>query len=157
MDKVIIYTDGGCRGNPGPGGWAATLQMQAHKKALYGYATQTTNNRMELTAAVMALESLRRPCEVILHTDSQYLRQGITQWISNWKRNGWKTAQRKPVKNADIWQQLERAVEPHKIEWCWVKGHAGDLGNERADQLVNQAIDRGLTGEITPDQIVIEA
>ncbi len=149
MNKVTIYTDGGCRGNPGPGGWAASLQMNVHRKELYGYEAETTNNRMELTAAVKALESLQRPCIVVLHTDSQYLRQGITQWITNWKRNGWKTAQRKPVKNADLWQQLDNAVGPHKIDWCWVKGHAGDQGNERADRLVNMAIDQGLAGEVS--------
>ncbi len=155
MNKVTIYTDGGCRGNPGPGGWAATLQKNAHKKELFGYVVDTTNNRMELTAAVKALESLQRPCAVVLHTDSLYLRKGITQWISNWKRNGWKTAQRKPVKNTDLWQQLECVASPHQIDWFWVKGHAGDSGNERVDQLVNLAIDQGLAGEITPNETVV--
>ncbi len=154
MCEVIIYTDGGCRGNPGPGGWGATLQMNAHKKELYGYVVETTNNRMELTAAVKALETLQRSCMVSLHTDSQYLRQGITTWITNWKRNGWKTAQKKPVKNADLWQQLDQAAARHQVDWCWVKGHAGDPGNERADQLVNLAIDRGLAGEIAPEVVV---
>jgi len=157
MSTVIIYSDGGCRGNPGPGGWAATLQVKMHTKELYGFVPQTTNNRMELTAAIMALESLKYPCDVILHTDSQYLRQGITQWIANWKRNGWKTAQRKPVKNADLWQQLDAATSSHQIDWRWVKGHAGDSGNERADQLVNLAIDRGLAGELAVDSVVTVA
>jgi len=135
MSAVIIHTDGGCKGNPGPGGWGAILQFGEVQKELSGGEAMTTNNRMELTAAIMALEALKRPCQVELHTDSQYLRNGITLWIKNWKARGWKTASKDDVKNVDLWTRLDEAVQPHKISWHWVKGHAGDALNERADQL----------------------
>jgi len=141
-DKVIIYTDGACRGNPGPGGWGALLQFGDNEKALYGADPQTTNNRMELQAAIEALNALRRGCRVELYTDSQYLRNGVLQWMDNWKRKDWKTANRKPVKNRDLWEKLDGLLGQHTINWHWVKGHAGDAGNERADQLANQAIDQ---------------
>jgi ribonuclease HI len=138
---VEIYTDGACSGNPGPGGWGALLRYGSHEKELCGgEAAATTNNRMELTAAIEALESLTRPVSVRLHTDSTYLRNGITSWMSRWKRNGWRTADRQPVKNADLWRRLDEAVSRHDIEWLWVKGHAGDPGNERADALANQGM-----------------
>ena len=132
---VHIYTDGACLGNPGPGGWAALLRSGKHERELVGAASETTNNRMELRAALNALQALTRPCEVYLHTDSQYLRQGITQWVQNWQRNGWKTAGKKPVKNKDLWQALLEAIEPHEVKWEWVKGHAGHTENERVDTL----------------------
>ncbi len=132
---VTVWTDGACSGNPGPGGWGAILRAGAAEKELSGGEPETTNNRMELTAAIMALEALSRPCAVELHTDSQYLRGGVTGWIAGWKRNGWKTADRKPVKNVDLWQRLERAAERHRVAWHWVKGHAGHDENERADAL----------------------
>lgn len=141
MTLVEIYTDGACRGNPGPGGWGAMLRYAGHEKSLYGGEPQTTNNRMELTAAIQALESLKRPCRVVLTTDSQYLRRGITEWLPNWKRRGWRTAERKPVKNVDLWQRLDVLAARHEIEWRWVKGHNGHPGNERADCLANQGID----------------
>ncbi|MGO4403219.1 ribonuclease HI [Bosea sp. RAF48] len=134
-DTVEVWTDGACSGNPGPGGWGAILSYNGVEKELSGGEAQTTNNRMELMAAIAALEALKRPCTVALHTDSQYLRQGITGWIHGWKKNGWKTADRKPVKNVELWQRLETALGRHKIEWKWVKGHAGDEMNERADAL----------------------
>ncbi len=134
-DRVIIHTDGACSGNPGPGGWGAILEYRGVEKELYGGEPETTNNRMELTAAIEALAALKRPSTVELHTDSKYLRDGITQWIHNWKRNGWKTAAKKPVKNADLWQRLDELLSGHKIEWHWVKGHAGHDLNERADEL----------------------
>ena len=137
---VVIHTDGACSGNPGPGGWGAILQAGDHVKEISGGEPHTTNNRMELIAAISALDQLRRPCTVDLHTDSQYLRQGITSWIKNWKRNGWRTAERKPVKNADLWQRLEQAMEPHIVRWHWVRGHAGHDLNERADELARAAI-----------------
>src|SRR5215211_7842065 len=137
-DVVIIYTDGACSGNPGPGGWGAVLRYGVHVKEIYdGESGETTNNRMELMAAIQALESLTRPSVVQLHTDSAYLRNGITSWLPKWKLNGWMTAEKKPVKNADLWARLEAAIEHHDIEWLWVKGHAGDPGNERADELAN--------------------
>lgn len=132
---VDVWTDGACSGNPGPGGWGAILSYGGVEKELSGGEAQTTNNRMELMAAIAALEALKRPCTVALHTDSQYLRQGITGWIHGWKKNGWRTADRKPVKNAELWQRLDAALGQHKIEWKWVKGHAGDEMNERADAL----------------------
>lgn len=141
MTTVEIYTDGGCRGNPGIGGWGAVLESGEHKKTIKGHAHNTTNNRMEMTAAIEALNSLKRSCNVILHTDSTYVRNGITQWLPNWKRNNWKTAAKKPVKNADLWQALDAASERHQIDWRWVKGHAGVPGNELADQLANEAMD----------------
>jgi ribonuclease HI len=135
---VEIWTDGACSGNPGPGGWGVLLRYGGHVKELHGgEAAGTTNNRMELTAAIRALEALNRRSTVKLHTDSTYVRSGITQWMTNWQRNGWKTADRKPVKNADLWQRLADAVGHHDVEWLWVKGHAGDVGNERADALAN--------------------
>ena len=141
MDNVTIYTDGACSGNPGPGGWGALMQFGANERELKGGEPQTTNNRMELFAAIAALEALKRPCTVNLHTDSTYLRDGITKWIINWKRNGWKTAAKKPVKNVDLWQRLEAAIQRHEIAWRWVKGHAGDPGNEAADALAQQGLD----------------
>jgi ribonuclease HI len=135
---VELFTDGACSGNPGPGGWGVLLRYGDHTKELYGgEPAPTTNNRMELTAAISALEHLTRPSTVRLHTDSTYVRSGITQWIANWQRNGWKTSDRKPVKNADLWQRLATAMARHDVEWLWVKGHAGDPGNERADALAN--------------------
>jgi ribonuclease HI len=138
---IEIYTDGACRGNPGPGGWAALLQMGEHEKELSGAEALTTNNRMELMAVIRALEALKRPVEVRLYTDSQYVRRGITEWLRAWKARGWRTADRKPVKNQDLWQLLEEASAPHQIEWHWVPGHAGVPGNERVDRLANEAID----------------
>ena len=137
---VIIYTDGACSGNPGPGGWAAILRYGEHEKVLQGGASLTTNNRMEMRAAIAALQALTRPCVVELHTDSQYLRLGITKWLAGWLRNGWRTAKRTPVKNKDLWQALYAAIQPHQITWYWVKGHAGDEFNERADQLAVAAL-----------------
>lgn len=144
---VEIFTDGACRGNPGPGGWGAILRYKDSEKELRGAETLTTNNRMELTAAIRALESLKRPCRVSVTTDSVYVRSGITEWLAGWKRSNWKTAAKKPVKNVDLWQQLDAAVAPHEIEWHWVKGHNGHIENERADELANQAIDEMLNGE----------
>ena len=134
-DTVEVWTDGACSGNPGPGGWGVILSYKGKQKELSGGEAMTTNNRMELMGAIAALESLTRPCTVALHTDSQYLRQGITAWIHGWKKNGWKTADRKPVKNEELWKRLDAALKQHKIEWKWVKGHAGDPMNERADEL----------------------
>jgi ribonuclease HI len=133
---VVIHTDGGCAPNPGPGGWGAILEFGKHRKELKGGEAHSTNNRMELMAAISALEALRRPCLVDIHTDSQYLRNGITSWIKQWKRNGWRTAEKQPVKNVDLWQRLEAALERHTVRWHWVRGHAGHALNERADQLV---------------------
>jgi ribonuclease HI len=140
-DAVVIHTDGACSGNPGPGGWGAILRYGDHVRELYGGEPgETTNNRMELMAAIRALEALTRPSVVVLHTDSSYLRNGILSWLPNWKRNGWRTADKKPVKNADLWQRLEAAIHQHEVQWLWVKGHAGDPGNERADQLANLGV-----------------
>ena len=139
--EAEIYTDGACRGNPGRGGWGAVLRYKGHEKTLYGAEPLTTNNRMELMAAIRALESLKRPCRVRLTTDSQYVQKGITEWMANWKRNGWKTAAKKPVKNADLWQRLDTAISGHQILWEWVKGHSGHPENELADELANKAID----------------
>jgi ribonuclease HI len=138
--RVFIWTDGACSGNPGPGGWGAVLRYGTHQKELKGGEAQTTNNRMELTAAIEALESLRRPCAVNLHTDSQYLRGGVTSWLDRWKHNGWRTADRKPVKNEDLWRRLDAAARQHDVEWLWVKGHAGDEHNERADWLAREGM-----------------
>jgi ribonuclease HI len=138
--RVTIHTDGACSGNPGPGGWGVILQWGGHTKELHGGEAYTTNNRMELTAAIMALESLKRPVVVDLHTDSQYLRQGITDWIRGWKNNGWRTADKKAVKNVDLWQRLDAAVRRHKVHWHWVRGHAGHDLNERADELAREGI-----------------
>jgi|SRR5690625_3309365 len=142
---VEIFTDGACRGNPGPGGWGALLRYGDKEKTLHGGEANTTNNRMELMAAIQALEHLKRPCRVILTTDSQYVRKGITEWMPNWKRRGWKTASRQPVKNVDLWQRLDAARERHDIEWKWVRGHTGHPGNERADALANLGIDELVT------------
>jgi ribonuclease HI len=139
---VTIHTDGGCRPNPGPGGWGAVLRFGAHVRELYGGEPDvTTNNRMELTAPIMALETLNRPCEVHVYTDSTYVRSGITSWLAGWKRNGWKTSAKQPVKNADLWQRLEAACERHRVEWFWVKGHAGVADNELADQLATRGVE----------------
>ncbi|ADJ27243.1 ribonuclease HI [Nitrosococcus watsonii] len=147
MTEIVeIFTDGACRGNPGPGGWGALLRYQGHEKTLAGAAPKTTNNRMELMAAIRALETLKRPCRVHLTTDSQYLRQGITCWLTNWKRRGWKTANRQPVKNIDLWQRLDQAAAQHRIEWFWVRGHEGHSENERADALARGAIINGEEG-----------
>ncbi len=135
LPLVDIFTDGACRGNPGPGGWAALLRTNGKERELSGGETPTTNNRMELTAAIKALEALKKPCRVQLHTDSQYVRDGITKWIHGWVRNGWRTADRKPVKNAELWQQLLDAAEPHRVEWHWVKAHSGHPENDRVDAL----------------------
>ena len=141
MPQVEIFTDGACRGNPGPGGWAALLRSQGVEKMFSGAEQVTTNNQMELMAAIQGLEALKRMSTVSLTTDSQYVRQGITQWIHGWKRNGWKTSQKQPVKNKELWQRLDAAVESHKVEWHWVKGHSGHEENERVDQAANDAID----------------
>jgi len=138
---VEIYTDGACRGNPGPGGWGALLRASGRERELHGGEAATTNNRMELTAAIRALEALKRPCSVALYTDSQYVRQGITQWLPQWVARGWKTADRKPVKNQDLWLRLDELARLHRVEWHWVKGHAGHPENERADGLANRGLD----------------
>ena len=138
---VDIFTDGACSGNPGPGGWGAVLRAGPHERELKGGEAATTNNRMELMAAIMGLEALKRPCRVRIHTDSQYLRDGITRFIHAWKKNGWKTADKKPVKNIDLWQRLEAAMKPHQVEWFWVKGHAGHPENERADALARAGVE----------------
>ncbi|MCV6612796.1 MAG: ribonuclease HI [Amphritea sp.] len=140
--KVNIYTDGACKGNPGPGGWGAVLQYGEHEKQLFGGELETTNNRMELMAAIEALAALKQSCEVILTTDSQYVRKGITEWLKGWKRNGWKTSAKKPVKNADLWQQLDEQTGRHDVEWRWVKGHSGHPGNELADDLANRGVEQ---------------
>jgi ribonuclease HI len=138
--KVVIHTDGACSGNPGPGGWGAILESGPHRKELKGGERLTTNNRMELTAAIQALETLKAPSEVDLYTDSNYLRGGITSWIKGWKKNGWRTADRKPVKNAELWERLEKASLPHAVRWHWVKGHVGHDANERADELAREGM-----------------
>ncbi len=140
-DHVEIFTDGACRGNPGPGGWGALLRYKDSQKVLKGSELNTTNNRMELQAAIAALESLSRPCKVHLFTDSRYLMDGMQSWLQNWKKRGWKTASKKPVKNEDLWRKLDELVGQHEIDWCWVKGHSGHPENELADQLANDAID----------------
>ena len=140
LPQVIIATDGACKGNPGPGGWGAIIRMGARERELSGGEVETTNNRMELTAAIRALEALKRPCHVILSTDSRYVMDGLTKWIHGWKRNGWRTADRKPVKNADLWRQLVEAADRHRVEWRWVRGHNGHPDNERADRLACDAV-----------------
>jgi len=150
---VVIHTDGACSGNPGPGGWGAILAFGDRQKELHGGEAHTTNNRMELMGAISALEALKKPCVVDLHTDSQYMRDGIMKWIKNWKRNGWRTADKKPVKNVDLWQRLEAALERHQVRWHWVRGHAGDAVNERADQLARDgiaAVRAGAIGALSP-------
>jgi len=142
--ETEIFTDGACRGNPGPGGWGVLLRYNGHEKTLYGAEPMTTNNRMELMAAIMGLESLKRPCRVRLVTDSQYVQKGIEEWLAGWKRRGWKTAARKPVKNVDLWQRLDKAASAHDIRWSWVRGHSGHAENERVDALANRAIDEML-------------
>jgi ribonuclease HI len=139
--RVQVYTDGACRGNPGPGGWGVILRLGDREKELWGGEQQTTNNRMELTAAIRALAALKRSVEATVYTDSQYVLKGISEWIHGWKRNGWRTSGRQPVKNADLWQELDRLAAGHRIEWVWVKGHAGHPENERADALANRGID----------------
>jgi len=141
MQKIIIYTDGGCRGNPGPGGWGALLRCGEHRKEMKGHAEDTTNNRMELMAAIESLASLKNRSEVELYTDSVYVRDGIGKWMQNWKKNNWRTANRKPVKNQDLWQLLDKYNGEHQVNWHWVKGHSGDPGNEAADALANAAMD----------------
>jgi ribonuclease HI len=138
---VTIYTDGACKGNPGPGGWGAWLRFGEHEKELWGGEKQTTNNRMELTAVIQALLALKRPCKVAIYTDSEYVRNGITTWIHGWKKRGWTTADKKPVKNAELWRELEAQAGRHQVDWHWVKGHAGDPGNERADALANRGVE----------------
>jgi ribonuclease HI len=140
-DAVIIYTDGACRGNPGPGGWGVILNYKGKIKELYGAEKHTTNNRMELMAAIQALETLTEPCSVRLNSDSSYVLKGITDWMPNWKKKGWVTAAKTPVKNEDLWRRLDAAIAKHKVEWKWVKGHSGDTGNDRADALANLGID----------------
>lgn len=149
-EAVEIYTDGACKGNPGPGGWGAWLRSGMNNKELFGGEAQTTNNRMELTAVIEALGTLKRPCKVKLHTDSQYVKNGISVWIHDWKRRGWRTADKKPVKNEDLWRKLDDAVQGHDIEWIWVKGHAGDPGNERADELANLGVAEALRAGTSP-------
>ena len=153
---VIIHTDGACSGNPGPGGWGAILAFGDHVKEMKGGEPHTTNNRMELMGAISALEALKRPCRVDLHTDSQYLRDGIMKWIHGWKRNGWRTADKKPVKNVDLWQRLDAALAQHHVNWHWVKGHAGHAENERADELAREgiaAIRSGAVGALTSSEL----
>ncbi|MBB2778058.1 UNVERIFIED_ORG: ribonuclease HI [Comamonas terrigena] len=146
MNQVVIYTDGACKGNPGPGGWGVLMQAGPHTKELFGGERETTNNRMELTAVIEALRALKRPCDVTLFLDSEYVRKGITEWIHGWKAKGWKTSTKQPVKNVELWQALDALVSGagHRIEWRWVKGHAGDPGNERADALANLGVDQAL-------------
>jgi ribonuclease HI len=138
---IEVYTDGACRGNPGPGGWGALLRYNGTEKEIWGGEAETTNNRMELTAAIRALEALNQPCDVDLYTDSTYVRDGITRWLANWKRRGWRTANKKPVKNQDLWQELDAAAARHTVRWHWVEGHAGHEDNERADDLANRGAD----------------
>lgn len=139
--SVQIYTDGACRGNPGIGGWGASLQYNGAKKEIYGGELETTNNRMELTAVIEALKLLKEPTELTINSDSKYVLSGINEWLPNWKKRNWKTASRKPVKNVDLWQQLDALAQPHTIKWVWVKGHSGNVGNDRADELANMGID----------------
>ncbi|AJC19323.1 ribonuclease HI [Pandoraea pulmonicola] len=141
LPQVNIYTDGACKGNPGPGGWGALLVAGKHRKEMFGGEANTTNNRMELLAVIRALEALNKPCHVVLHTDSQYVQKGISEWIHGWKARGWKTAAKEPVKNADLWQMLDAVTQMHEVEWRWVKGHAGHEGNEAADRLANRGVE----------------
>ena len=144
--EVVIHTDGACRGNPGPGGWGAVLAAGERERELCGYEPETTNNRMELMAVIRALEALKRPCDVRIVTDSQYVMKGVTEWMAAWKRRGWRTADRKPVRNVDLWQRLDAALARHRVRWSWVRGHTGHDGNERADALANRAIDEEVSG-----------
>jgi ribonuclease HI len=144
MTDVTIYTDGACKGNPGPGGWGAWMRAGAHEKELWGGERQTTNNRMEMMAVIESLGTLKRRCKVAIYTDSEYVKNGITTWIHNWKRRGWRTADNKPVKNVELWQRLDVLVAQHEVSWHWVKGHAGDPGNERADALANRGVETAL-------------
>ena len=147
MEKTVyLFTDGACKGNPGAGGWGVLLRYGTHEKELFGGEAQTTNNRMELTAVLSGLKTLNRPCDVVICTDSQYVKNGMESWIHNWKKNGWKTAGRQPVKNADLWQQLDEQVARHRVRWQWVKGHAGHAENERADALANRGVEQALHG-----------
>ncbi len=149
MNKITIYTDGACKGNPGPGGWGAILRSQGHlEKELFGGEILTTNNRMEMTAVIEALSALKRPCDIALYIDSKYVLQGMTEWLPGWKAKGWRTAAKQPVKNVDLWQKLDTLVNAggHTIVWCWVKGHAGDPGNERADALANMGVMQAVSG-----------
>ena len=147
MEKTVyLFTDGACKGNPGAGGWGVLLRYGGHEKELFGGETQTTNNRMELTAVLSGLKTLNRPCDVVICTDSQYVKNGMESWIHNWKKNGWKTTGRQPVKNADLWQQLDEQVARHRVRWQWVKGHAGHAENERADALANRGVEQVLRG-----------
>lgn len=147
MEKTVyLFTDGACKGNPGAGGWGVLLRYGTHEKELFGGEAQTTNNRMELTAVLSGLKTLNRPCDVVICTDSQYVKNGMESWIHNWKKNGWKTASRQPVKNADLWQQLDEQVARHRVRWQWVKGHAGHAENERADALANRGAEQVLRG-----------
>ena len=141
MKTVIIYTDGACRGNPGPGGWGVLIKYREHSKEMYGGDASTTNNKMELTAAIEALKEIKEPCEITLYTDSKYVLKGIEEWIHNWKKRGWKGSNRKPVKNIELWKKLDELRDKHTIKWNWVKGHSGDPGNETADMLANRGID----------------
>ena len=147
MEKTVyLFTDGACKGNPGAGGWGVLLRYGTHEKELFGGEAQTTNNRMELMAVLSGLQTLNRPCDVVICTDSQYVKNGMESWIHNWKKNGWKTAGRQPVKNADLWQQLDEQVARHRVRWQWVKGHAGHTENERADALANRGVEQALRG-----------
>ncbi len=153
-DEIVeIFTDGACSGNPGPGGWAAVLRYKDHEKQLSGWSSQTTNNRMEILSAIRALEALKRPCRALVHTDSQYLKNGITTWINGWKRNGWRTSSKALVKNSDLWQWLDRLCSAHEVGWAWVKGHSGHDENELADSLARKAIEDGLSGLLQEDVI----
>lgn len=143
-EEVVIYADGACKGNPGPGGWGVWISMGQHSKELCGGELMTTNNRMELTAVIRALEALKRTCKLKIYTDSVYVQKGMTEWLASWKARGWRTADKKPVKNDDLWQQLDALAQDHQIEWIWVKGHAGEAGNERADALANQGVEEVL-------------
>ena len=150
-DVVEIYSDGSCLGNPGPGGWGALLRWRGHERELSGSQAETTNNRMELTAAIEALNALKKPSKVILTTDSRYVMDGIQKWLAGWKRNGWKTAAKKPIKNVELWQRLDAAIAPHQADWQWVKGHAGHTENERCDQLASQEAGRRQSGLVQAD------